>query len=90
MQAHTRYCLNTAANCNSPAAWLSTGSGTSISPAGLTPGLTYYWQVRAINPIGATYANGGSLTTGWFSLTVLPLPRRIQQGKSSEPCLEST
>ncbi len=68
------YCLNTAANCNSPAAWLSAGSGTSISPGGLTPGLTYYWQVRAINPIGTTYANGGSPTTGWFSFTVLPLP----------------
>jgi hypothetical protein len=68
------YCLNTAANCNSPASWLSAGSATSISPGGLTPGLTYYWQVRAINPIGAIYANGGSLTTGWFSLTILPYP----------------
>ncbi len=68
------YCINTASSCVSPAAWMSTGTAASVALSGLTPGSTYFWQVRARNSSGVTYANGGSATTGWFSFTVLPLP----------------
>jgi hypothetical protein len=73
-----QYCISTtlnAANCTAPASWKSTGISTSVALAGLTPG-TRYWQVRAQNANGFTYANGGSLTTttGWFSFTILPVP----------------
>ncbi len=68
------YCINSIASCVSPASWISTSASTSISLSGLTPGGTYYWQVRARNPGGLTYGNGGTISTGWFSFTVLPLP----------------
>ncbi len=51
------YCINTTTSC---LVWISTGSSTSAALSGLTPGL-HYWQVRAINAFGTTYANGGNL-----------------------------
>lgn len=51
------YCTSTTTSCS---VWISTGSNTSTALSGLTPGL-YYWQVRAINAFGTTYANGGNL-----------------------------
>jgi hypothetical protein len=65
------YCINTAASCT---IWVSAGSVTGVTLSGRTPGVRYYWQVRAKNSMGITYADGGSASTGWFSFTVLPLP----------------
>jgi subtilisin family serine protease len=50
--------------------WTSTGSTTNASRTGLTPGFTYYWQVRAINSIGTTLANGGT----WWGFTPSATP----------------
>ena len=61
------YCINTTAKCPSSVAWISTGSATSKALDGLTPGI-YYWQVRARNNTGITYANGSS--TAWRSFTI--------------------
>ena len=40
--------------------WVSSGAATSVVLSGLAPSTTYYWQVRAVNSFGTTYANGGS------------------------------
>ena len=42
---------------------------TSIGLSGLSEGTTYYWQVRAQNTGGTTYANGSS--TAYWSFTTL-------------------
>jgi len=66
------YCIRAAsAGCVSPASWISTGTHTSVGLSGLTPGATYYWQVRAVNGTISTQADSGT----WWSFTVkLPLP----------------
>jgi hypothetical protein len=47
--------------------WIPVGLATSGDVPGLSPGTTYYWQVRAVNPSGTTAANGGN----WWSFTAL-------------------
>ncbi len=69
--ASYEYCVNTAASCSS---WISTGSVTGVTLSGKTPGIKYYWQVRAVNAMGLAYADGGSATSGWYAFTILPLP----------------
>ena len=45
------------------------GVGTDAkSLSGLTRGVRYYWQIRAKNAAGFTYANGGP--TSWRHFTV--------------------
>jgi hypothetical protein len=64
------YCLDTIndAICNTE--WVSTGWAERTAISGLSPGVTYYWQVRANNANGTTYANDGA----WWSFSTLPLP----------------
>jgi hypothetical protein len=62
------YCLDTTTDNACNATWISTAASTSVALSGLIPGTTYYWQVRARNSTGVTYANGGS--AAWFSFTV--------------------
>ncbi len=64
---HYRYCVSTTPGCMPST---STGTATSVNLTGLTPGATYYWQVRACADSGcASYfdANGG---THWSSSVV--------------------
>ena len=69
------YCLSTA-NGTCTGGWVRTkeapGSGVPYACTGikatcalvtLSPGVTYYWQVRAVNVMGTTVANGGT----WWS-----------------------
>ena len=63
------YCYDTT-NDNACSAWTSTGSATSKALSGLNPYTTYYWQVRAVNSYGTTYANGGAW---WFFKPSLPI-----------------
>ena len=53
------YCIDTTndADCS---IWLTNSSQTSKGLSGLLPGTTYYWQVRAVNNDGTTYANGSA------------------------------
>lgn len=52
------YCIDTT-NDNACSSWISTGINNYAVPPQLTPGTTYYWQVRAWNGmVGPTYANG--------------------------------
>jgi hypothetical protein len=61
------YCIGTSA-CNSGSTWTSTNLNTSVVLGGLSTNTTYYWQVRAVNAGGNTYADNG---TGW-SFTTAP------------------
>ncbi len=51
---------------------MSTGTTNSASLTGLGPN-TYYWQVRAINGSGTTYADGGT----WWSFTTAPVSQEM-------------
>ena len=57
------YCYGTTNPCSN---WTDNGTSTSKTLSGLTPDLTYYWQVRARNGTGTTLANGGT----WWSFSV--------------------
>ena len=70
--ARYEYCLDTVNNNACDASWVSTSTSTSKSLSGLANGTQYFWQVRAVNAGGTTYANGSS--TAWWSFTTQPLP----------------
>jgi hypothetical protein len=56
--------------------WTDTGTVTSANLSGLTINTTHYWQIRAVNAGGTTYADGGA----WWSFTT---------GSNSAPALTS-
>jgi photosystem II stability/assembly factor-like uncharacterized protein len=62
------YCYDTSDD-QACTGWTSTGTDTQVALTNLSMDTTYYWQVRATNALGTTYANGGadafwSFTTG--------------------------
>ncbi|HVN16952.1 MAG TPA: polysaccharide deacetylase family protein, partial [Anaerolineales bacterium] len=65
------YCYDTS-NDNACSNWISNGSSTSVLLSGLSPATTYYWQVRAVNSSGTTYADGSS--TSFWSFATVPNP----------------
>ena len=65
------YCYDTT-NDNACSGWTGTGTNTSAGLSGLAPGISYYWQLRAINGAGATYANGAA--TAFWSFTTIAAP----------------
>ncbi len=62
------YCYDTT-NDNACTNWVSNGTGVSKTLSGLSLNTTYYWQVRAVNGAGTTYANGNA-TAFWSFTTV--------------------
>jgi len=61
-----QYCLVTTSNNHCPTSkW--TDASTTVSLSGLDQNQTYYWQVRAVNNIGTTYADGSN--TAFWSFT---------------------
>jgi len=78
--ASYEYCYDTTDDdaCDS---WISNGPATSQALSGLSTNTIYYWQVRAINGDGATYADNGawwSFTTSQTSEVFLYLPMAIK------------
>ena len=65
------YCYDTT-NDNACSSWVSAGTNTSVTLSGLNPNTTYYWQVRARNAGGITYANGSDTNYWRFSTDRLP------------------
>ncbi len=63
------YCYDTS-NDNACSSWTSNGANTSVALSGLSLNTTYYWQVRANNGFGTTYANGSA--TAFWSFTTNP------------------
>ncbi|MCB2210327.1 hypothetical protein KQH62_05475 [bacterium] len=55
------YCLD---NCSE---WISTGTSTSVQLTGLSANTIYDWQVRAVNDLGTTYANGSEGASWQFT-----------------------
>jgi Leucine-rich repeat (LRR) protein len=64
------YCIDTS-NDNKCTTWINNGALTSKTLSGLVANTTYYWQVKAVNSAGTTYANGSS-TAFWSFKTGLP------------------
>jgi endoglucanase len=60
------YCIDTSNNNSCDDSWISAGAKIRTYLSGLRAGTKYYWQVRAVNADGLTYADGG----GWGSFTV--------------------
>jgi hypothetical protein len=61
--------------------WVSNGAATSVALSGLSTNTTYYWQVRATNADGLTYADSGtwwSFTTAQTSQVIMYLPMAIK------------
>ena len=65
------YCFDTTNNNGCDSSWISTGARTSVSLTGLKTNTAYYWQVRAVNTGGTTYADTstwGSFSTGDYKV----------------------
>jgi hypothetical protein len=62
------YCYDTTNNDLCDGSWVDMGLATSAAISGLNVSTTYYWQVRATNAVGTTYANGGAGTGTWWAL----------------------
>lgn len=52
-------CISTSSS--SCTAWQGVGNVTQFKISSLSAKTTYYWQVRALNSVGATEANGGTM-----------------------------
>jgi len=63
------YCIDTVNDNNCNTSWINSGTATSVALSGLSFNTTYYWQVRANNNFGVTYANNSA----WWSFKVTPL-----------------
>jgi hypothetical protein len=68
------YCYDTSNNNTCNATWISTGTGRSVALSGLAFATTYYWQVRAINANGTTYADGNAATFWRFTTATAAPP----------------
>ena len=64
------YCYDTS-NDGACSTW-NTSAGSPKYISGLSGDTTYYWQVRAVNGDGTTYANGSG--SAFWSFTTLPAP----------------
>ena len=70
------YCYDTSNNATCDSSWNSTLSTSAVLPS-LNSSTTYYWQVRANNAFGTTYANSGSW---WNFKTSTPGPNSLEPG----------
>jgi hypothetical protein len=59
-----QYCISKTNPCSK---WIKIGNVTSKALSGLLGKTKYYWQVRAVNTFGTTYANG--TTADWLFTT---------------------
>ena len=58
--ARYEYCIDSVNDNACNTSWISTGTATSVQLYNLALTKTYYWQVRAVNDGGTSYANGSS------------------------------
>ena len=67
------YCIDTTNNNACNTSWVSTGTATSATLSPLPANTAHYWQVRANNGGGTTYAEGAA-TSFWSYSTGSPGP----------------
>jgi len=60
------YCFDTSDNSTCNSSWINSSGATAVTVNGLAAGTTYFWQVRATNSNGTTYANSSS----WWRFTI--------------------
>jgi len=77
-----QYCYDTTNDNACSASWISTGTALKAYPAGLSYNTTYYWQVRAVNPSGTTYADANT----WWSFKTKVAPRE-RSSRAGQPML---
>ncbi len=82
------YCYDIS-NDGACSTWTGNGTATSVSLSGLSVGTTYYWQVRATNASGSTYANG-SATAYWSFATALIPPGAFGKGLPANAATEQS
>jgi hypothetical protein len=70
------YCYDATNNGICDTAWISTGTNTTAVVSRLSASTTYYWQVRANNTGGVTYANSDT----WWSFVTMPQERAKNGG----------
>jgi uncharacterized repeat protein (TIGR01451 family) len=68
---HYRYCYSTTNGCTPST---NNGTNTSVNLTGLTPGATYYWQVRACADSGCTVFTDANGPSGHWNFTVVSAP----------------
>ncbi len=71
------YCYDTVDNSVCDGTWVPAWNRTDATLNGLLGGTTYYWQVRALNAAGSTYADGGSVSYWTLTTSVPPITRII-------------
>jgi hypothetical protein len=71
--ASYQYCLDTSNDNTCSGSWTSTGTSTSAAISGLNQGTAFFWQVRAVNAVGNTQADGET----WWSFTTQTQGSRI-------------
>ncbi len=76
------YCIDTTNDSACSTSWVGAGAATSASVSGLSPGATYYWQVRASNAGGDTTADAGAWRT--FVTQTASLPGSFEQDLAEE------
>jgi hypothetical protein len=65
------YCFDTT-NDGACTTWVNNGTATSVALGTLSAGTTYYWQVRAYNSFGTTFADGSSTAYWGFTTGTAP------------------
>jgi uncharacterized repeat protein (TIGR01451 family) len=65
------YCYDLTDDGTCEGSWISTDTDTSVDLSGLSAGITYYWQVRAVNAGGDTEAD---LRVWWSFTTIVQTP----------------
>jgi predicted phage tail protein len=72
------YCFDKSDNDDCGETWISTGTAREVTLTGLSHNETYYWQVRAVNAKGKTYAND---KTWWSFETTNIAPGSFSKSK---------
>ncbi len=81
------YCYDTSDNNTCNSSWVSTGESNFAELSGLLDGVTFYWQVRAVNPDNTaetTEADGGV----WWSFATRAKPGSFSKSSPADDSID--